>query len=276
MGPLVQVIGALLVLTGFALAQAKLLTPQARAYLVVNAVGATVLAATPTSSASGDSSCSKESGPRSPSGDSSDLRVEPPVPPRGRDTSCASARRAHMQRQRPEPGIVEARRSVRPNSARERRMCRAPRHRFGSGSARGGATVAKLPSGSRARGVCRARVDAAVRVGIPGSGRSRVERRDSCRQVSPRGCCARLLAVEIPQQSTPAGSPTSKVSSLGSRCSGVARPRGAATSTRENFSSLHSPGHLIVWCAPPNQRVSPSPAATVRDERSVKGTSTPL
>ncbi len=31
MGPLVQVVGALLVLTGFALAQAKLLTPQARA-----------------------------------------------------------------------------------------------------------------------------------------------------------------------------------------------------------------------------------------------------
>jgi len=44
LGPLVQVVGALLVLTGFALAQARLLTPQARAYLVVNAVGATVLA----------------------------------------------------------------------------------------------------------------------------------------------------------------------------------------------------------------------------------------
>ena len=44
MGPLVQVVGALLVLTGFALAQARLLTPQARAYLFVNAVGATVLA----------------------------------------------------------------------------------------------------------------------------------------------------------------------------------------------------------------------------------------
>ena len=44
MGPLVQVVGALLVLTGFALAQAKLLTPQSRAYLVANAVGATVLA----------------------------------------------------------------------------------------------------------------------------------------------------------------------------------------------------------------------------------------
>ena len=44
LGPLVQVVGALLILTGFALAQARLLTPQARAYLVVNAVGATVLA----------------------------------------------------------------------------------------------------------------------------------------------------------------------------------------------------------------------------------------
>lgn len=44
MGPLVQVVGALLVLTGFALAQLRLLTPQARAYLVLNAVGATVLA----------------------------------------------------------------------------------------------------------------------------------------------------------------------------------------------------------------------------------------
>lgn len=44
MGALVQVVGALLVLTGFALAQARLLTPQAPAYLVLNAVGATVLA----------------------------------------------------------------------------------------------------------------------------------------------------------------------------------------------------------------------------------------
>lgn len=44
LGPLVQVVGALLVLGGFALTQARLLTPQARAYLVVNAVGATVLA----------------------------------------------------------------------------------------------------------------------------------------------------------------------------------------------------------------------------------------
>lgn len=44
LGPLVQVVGALLVLTGFVLAQARLLTPQARTYLVVNAVGATVLA----------------------------------------------------------------------------------------------------------------------------------------------------------------------------------------------------------------------------------------
>ena len=44
LGPLVQVVGALLVLTGFALAQARLLSPQARAYLVLNAAGATVLA----------------------------------------------------------------------------------------------------------------------------------------------------------------------------------------------------------------------------------------
>jgi hypothetical protein len=44
MGTLVQIVGALLVLAGFALAQARLLTPQARAYLVLNLVGAAILA----------------------------------------------------------------------------------------------------------------------------------------------------------------------------------------------------------------------------------------
>jgi hypothetical protein len=44
MGPLIQVAGAVLVLTGFALAQRGLLTPHARSYLVLNAVGAGILA----------------------------------------------------------------------------------------------------------------------------------------------------------------------------------------------------------------------------------------
>ena len=44
MDTLVQVAGALLVLAGFALAQARVLTPQARTYLILNLVGASVLA----------------------------------------------------------------------------------------------------------------------------------------------------------------------------------------------------------------------------------------
>jgi hypothetical protein len=43
-GPLVQIIGALLVLAAFALAQARALTPTARAYLVLNVAGASILA----------------------------------------------------------------------------------------------------------------------------------------------------------------------------------------------------------------------------------------
>lgn len=45
MGSLVQVLAALLVLAAFALSQARVLTPQARAYLVLNVVGAAILAA---------------------------------------------------------------------------------------------------------------------------------------------------------------------------------------------------------------------------------------
>ena len=44
MSNLVQVGGALLVLAAFALAQARVLTPQTRVYLLLNVVGATVLA----------------------------------------------------------------------------------------------------------------------------------------------------------------------------------------------------------------------------------------
>jgi hypothetical protein len=44
MGHVVQIGGALLVLAAFALAQARVLTPQARSYLVLNLVGASVLA----------------------------------------------------------------------------------------------------------------------------------------------------------------------------------------------------------------------------------------
>lgn len=44
MGHFVQVGSALLVLAAFALAQARVLTPQARVYLILNAVGASVLA----------------------------------------------------------------------------------------------------------------------------------------------------------------------------------------------------------------------------------------
>ena len=44
MGSLVQILGALLVLGAFALTQAGLLTPQARSYLLLNVVGAAILA----------------------------------------------------------------------------------------------------------------------------------------------------------------------------------------------------------------------------------------
>jgi hypothetical protein len=44
MGPLVQILGALLVLLAFALAQAGVLTPQMRLYLALNVVGASILA----------------------------------------------------------------------------------------------------------------------------------------------------------------------------------------------------------------------------------------
>ena len=44
MGPLVQIVGAMLVLGAFILAQLRLVTPQAQLYLALNAVGATVLA----------------------------------------------------------------------------------------------------------------------------------------------------------------------------------------------------------------------------------------
>lgn len=43
MHQLVQVIGALLILSGFVLAQFRLLDPQSLAYLVVNLVGSTIL-----------------------------------------------------------------------------------------------------------------------------------------------------------------------------------------------------------------------------------------
>ena len=44
MGPLVQIVGAMLVLGAFVLAQLRLVTPQAQLYLALNAAGATVLA----------------------------------------------------------------------------------------------------------------------------------------------------------------------------------------------------------------------------------------
>jgi hypothetical protein len=44
MASLVQILAALLVLAGFVLVQARVLTPQARVYLVLNTVGAAVLA----------------------------------------------------------------------------------------------------------------------------------------------------------------------------------------------------------------------------------------
>jgi hypothetical protein len=42
---ILQLIGALLVLTGFTLAQLRMLDPQSYPYLIVNAVGAGILAA---------------------------------------------------------------------------------------------------------------------------------------------------------------------------------------------------------------------------------------
>lgn len=44
MSSLIQILGALLVLTAFALAQAHVLTPEARSYLLLNLLGGTVLA----------------------------------------------------------------------------------------------------------------------------------------------------------------------------------------------------------------------------------------
>ena len=44
MQPLIQIAGALLVLAAFALTQARVLKPEARLYLVLNVVGAGVLA----------------------------------------------------------------------------------------------------------------------------------------------------------------------------------------------------------------------------------------
>ena len=44
MHALVQIVGALLVLAGFVLAQARVVTTQARVYLILNVVGASVLA----------------------------------------------------------------------------------------------------------------------------------------------------------------------------------------------------------------------------------------
>ena len=41
----VQIVGALLILAAFALAQARLLSLQARSYLILNLVGASILAA---------------------------------------------------------------------------------------------------------------------------------------------------------------------------------------------------------------------------------------
>ena len=44
MGSFVQILAALFILAAFGLAQARVLSPQARAYLVLNVVGASVLA----------------------------------------------------------------------------------------------------------------------------------------------------------------------------------------------------------------------------------------
>ena len=44
MSSLIQILGALLVLAAFALAQARVVTPSARSYLVLNLVGGSVLA----------------------------------------------------------------------------------------------------------------------------------------------------------------------------------------------------------------------------------------
>jgi hypothetical protein len=44
LSPLTQIIGALLVLTAFALTQARLLSPDARNYLILNLLGGGVLA----------------------------------------------------------------------------------------------------------------------------------------------------------------------------------------------------------------------------------------
>lgn len=44
MSSLIQILGALLVLAAFALAQARVLTSEARSYLVLNLVGGSVLA----------------------------------------------------------------------------------------------------------------------------------------------------------------------------------------------------------------------------------------
>jgi hypothetical protein len=62
MGHVVQISGALLVLAAFALAQARVLTPQARSYLVLNLVGASVLAVDAYVEGRGDSCCSKAYG----------------------------------------------------------------------------------------------------------------------------------------------------------------------------------------------------------------------
>jgi hypothetical protein len=43
-GSFVQILAALFILAAFGLAQARVLSPQARAYLVLNVVGASVLA----------------------------------------------------------------------------------------------------------------------------------------------------------------------------------------------------------------------------------------
>jgi hypothetical protein len=43
-GSFVQILGALFILAAFGLAQARVLSPQAQAYLVLNVVGASVLA----------------------------------------------------------------------------------------------------------------------------------------------------------------------------------------------------------------------------------------